>query len=157
MGKNPLKRSLIIGIVFLFLSTTCIPVLASEGKPDLIVSGIYYGTIGDVQDVHVVGGMIKNIGDANAIGNIDVSYTIRRLPSLISVRSGTIHGYGGIVPGTEIDFTIGDTHGLPKFGFFRVTCEVNPGRTINESNYDNNKGSQNFLVLFGVWFPLNKY
>ena len=30
MGKNPLKRSLIVGIVFLFLSTTCIPVLASE-------------------------------------------------------------------------------------------------------------------------------
>jgi len=35
MGK-PLKMSLIISIVVLFLSTACLPVLASEGKPDLI-------------------------------------------------------------------------------------------------------------------------
>jgi len=30
MGKNTLKRSLIVGIIFLFLSTTCNSVLASE-------------------------------------------------------------------------------------------------------------------------------
>jgi hypothetical protein len=39
MGKNPLKRSLIVGIVFLFLSTTCLPVLAyKEYIPSKIVS-----------------------------------------------------------------------------------------------------------------------
>ena len=27
IGKNPLKRSLIVGIIFLFLSTTCIPAI----------------------------------------------------------------------------------------------------------------------------------
>ena len=40
MGKNILKRSLLVGIVFLFLSTTCIPVLANEGKPNSIIGDI---------------------------------------------------------------------------------------------------------------------
>lgn len=35
MGKT-LKRSLIVGIIFLFLSITCLPVLASEGKHGLV-------------------------------------------------------------------------------------------------------------------------
>lgn len=128
---------------------------SNSGESDLIIESINYGTIGDGQDVHVVGGMIKNIGDAPAIGDIGISYTIRRLPSMINVKSSTGYMHGGIMPGTDVSFTIGDAHGLPAFGFFRVTCEVNPNHSIGESNYDNNQASQNFLVLFQVWIPLN--
>jgi O-antigen/teichoic acid export membrane protein len=53
MGKYPLKRSLIVGIIFLFLSTTCIPVLASEGKPDLIVVSMGFVPYGDGEVVRV--------------------------------------------------------------------------------------------------------
>ena len=126
----------------------------NSGKPDLAIDSIGFTTIGDAQNVWVVCAIVDNRGNETADGEMNLAYVIKRLPSTITIRSDTILSYQSLRPGGESFFTIANKDILPKFGFFRVTCEVNPGRLINESNYDNNKGAQNFLVLFSYWFAI---
>lgn len=156
MGKT-LKRSLIVGIIVLFLSTTCIPVLASEGKPDLIITHIGFASIGDAPLRDVARASIQNIGTEKAEGNIYVKYTfIRLLFGVIPIKvaqTGTkfVFRDGGLQPQ---DFTYVNCiyeEDLPKFGIFELKCIINPGRTIEESNYDNNDLSQKFIAFFGQW------
>ncbi len=154
MGKT-LKRSLIVGIIFLFISTTCIPVLASEEKPDLIVEQI--GRAWDNQFNDLVYATIRNIGTEKAEGDIYVKYTvIRLLFGVIPIKvaqTGTKSVYrdGGLKPGDFLGFTLSMERDLPKFGIFRVSATVNPGEIIEESNYDNNDLSQKFIAFLGQW------
>jgi hypothetical protein len=157
MGKNPLKRSLIVGIIFLFLSTTCMPVLASEELPDLIIELIGFAPTGDGQLDDIAFATIRNIGSVKAIGSIEVKFTfIRMLFGIIPIKiaqtdTHSITVGGGLQPQ---DFAIVDLiyeDELPKFGIFELRCSVNPGRTIEESNYDNNELSQKFIAFFGQW------
>jgi hypothetical protein len=148
MGKNPLKRSLIFGIVFLFLSTTCLPVLAGEGKPDLIVSSMGFSSI-HWEDCGVA--TIKNIGDAKTIDNIYVDYKFTRLLFRTVGRFGTFWASGVLEPEKETTFHLIYEKDLPKFGVFEFKCTVNPGRTIEESNYDNNELSQKYVAFLGQW------
>lgn len=128
----------------------------NSGKPDLAMDSIGFVPIGDAQVDWVVDCSIINIGNGTAYGDINLAYTIRRLFSFIPVQSDTLYSsQSGLPPGQWTDFALSSNKVLPKFGFFRVTCEVNPDRTINESNYDNNKGAQNFLVLFGYWLAIS--
>jgi len=47
--ENPrIKKGLGATVVLLFLSTTCIPVLASEGQPDLIIINMGFTPYGDI-------------------------------------------------------------------------------------------------------------
>ena len=48
MNTNMLRKSLVIGIILLFLSTICLPVLASEGQPDLIIINMGFTPYGDI-------------------------------------------------------------------------------------------------------------
>lgn len=148
-------KTLIVGIAMLFLSTACLPVLASEEKPDLIVEQI--DRAWDNQFNDLVYATIRNIGTAKAEGNIYVKYTvIRLLFGVIPIKvaqTGTKFVYrdGGLKPGDFLGFTLSMERDLPKFGIFRVSTAVNPGRIIEESNYDNNDLSQKFIVFFGQW------
>ena len=157
MGKNTLKRSLIVGIVFLFLSTTCIPVLASEGKPDLIVENITIEP-GSMIFTEVCYCTIKNIGDAPTGDVIEVKLIVKRkpfgiFPPLFTVYTGSGEHYigGPLNPGVSTQLTLVDCELLPTFGFFQFKCIVNPGLKIEESDYDNNDHSQNFFTAFGIW------
>ena len=154
MGKT-LKRSLIFGIIMLFLSTVCLPVLASEEKPDLIVEQI--GIAWDSQFNDLVYATIRNIGNKTTSDEISLRYTIIRmlfgvLPIRI-VRTDKIScSYeGGLNPGDFLCFTLSMQNDLPKFGIFRVSATVNPDLTNEESNYDNNDLSQKFIALLGQW------
>lgn len=132
MGKNPLKRSLIVGIVFLFLSTACLPVLANEEKPDLIIEDIVIGP-GDTPYEQELSCRVKNIGNASTPSDkfIDITVTVRwktfGLLPLIPIRefTGSIGG-SSLAPGETIDIGFAGTDRLPMFGFYQFSCTVNP-------------------------------
>ena len=152
MSMNTLKRNLIIGIIFLFLSAACLPVLASEGKPDLIIEDMGFAPHNGIKKVFYT--TIKNIGDAKAYG-IQVQYTfIRMLFGIIPIKNvfaGVAYHTQVVSPQNTTDFFLISTLALPKIGFFEIDCTVNPEKIIEESNYDNNNLTMNYIALFGFW------
>lgn len=73
MGQNILKKSIIVGIVFLLLSTVCLPVSANEGKQNLIVD--------KTQSLSNEDNISKNIKiQCFGIYAIDIPLAILRLP-----------------------------------------------------------------------------
>jgi len=150
MGKNILKRGLIIGIVCMFLSTTYIPVSANEGKPDLIVSKIYRDRIPDTPNFCIYA-VIKNIGTETAIGTFYLHDEIRKLFFGSITHSEThILGINELKPGAVYEYFLGTEWDLiPYFYFFiKLSCTVNPEKTIEESNYCNNNRARIFFYPF---------
>ena len=146
MGKNPLKRSLIVGIIFLFLSTTCIPVLASEEKPDLIVSDIH-PKWGDGPMVLGITSEIGNIENVTVNGTLHIHFIARRMVF-------------GILPipikWIEEELEVKDFHSgigvsttySPVFpGIYKFSCTINPHKTIEEINYNNNYFEKKYLII----------
>jgi len=152
MGKNPLKRSLIVGIVFLFLSTTCIPVLASEGKPDLIVQSVNIVPAGDSgMDFEAIA-EIKNIGDSDAIGSVEIYNSFNRLILLKTVFSKYSSAGIHLAPNESTIVLLTGMQVLPHFGLFVFNCQVNTGKLIEESNYNNNRLDKICMSIIGQWF-----
>jgi hypothetical protein len=151
MGKNTLKRSLIVGIVFLFLSTTCIPVLAGEGLPDLSIERFDFVPVGDPQINTYATVKVKNIGDVG-VDTYQVSYSVRRLVLLKTVASNIYTDINELDPGQSTSDSLIDTRELPKFGLFRFTCNIISD--YEESNYDNNLLVVNCLAIAGIWIVL---
>jgi len=157
MGKNTLKRSIIVGIVFLFLSTTCLPVLASEGKPDLVIEDIFLWPSAYPYEYHFECS-IKNIGNStNEWNNLEINVKIKwmflgSIP-LLSIASYTESHYilGVIKSGGMINLSFASCDILPKFGSYRFSLTVNPHETIDESDYDNNKYSEDWKVFLWNW------
>jgi len=126
--ENPrIKKGLGVTIVLLFLLTTCIPVLASEGKPDLIVSFIGFVPYGDSGRKIVAAATIENIGDTKATGTLYLEYTFSRLIFGTITNTDTVCMFGGLEPGEFTSFEMIYQYELPKFGFFEFKCTVNPG------------------------------
>jgi len=151
------RKCLAIGIIVLFLSTTCIPVLASEGKPDLVITDISISP-GSMIGTHVCDCTIKNIGNSSTGDLIEIRIIVKRkplgiFPPLFTVfsRSITFWVGGGLEPGESIPLPVIDDCNLPSFGFFKFSCTVNPGRTIEESNYDNNDLAEKYIAFLGIW------
>ncbi|MBE3122111.1 MAG: hypothetical protein IMZ53_01215 [Thermoplasmata archaeon] len=151
------KKCLAVGIILLFLSTTCIPVLASDGKPDLIIEGL--GTIPtDIIFDNWVYCVVKNIGSGTANDFIDVKVEIKRvLFGLFLINKTIFNSFAnvrtpdGYSPGETVDIYFAIDYQLPSWGFFRIYCWVNPDKRIEEENYDNNFYVQDVFVLFGDW------
>ncbi len=159
MGKNTLKRSIIVGIIMLFLSTACLPVLASEEKPDLIIEDIVIGP-GDSAYEQELSCRVKNIGNTSTPSDkfIDITVTVRwktfGLLPLIPVRkfTGSIGG-SSLASGDTIDIGFAGTDRLPLFWFYQFSCIVNPESTIDELNYSNNVHSETILFFMRLaWF-----
>jgi hypothetical protein len=152
MGKNPLKRGLIVGIVFLFLLTTCIPVLASEELPDLIVESINIVPAGDSgMDFEAIA-EIKNVGDSDAIGSVEIYNSFNRLILLKTVFSKYSSTGIHLAPNESTIVLLTGMQVLPHFGFFIFNCQVNTGRHIEESNYKNNRLDKVCMAIVGQWF-----
>jgi hypothetical protein len=146
------RKGLAVGIILLFLSTTCIPVLASEGKPDLIVSFMGFVPFGEAEPgPEGFAAAITNIGDADIQGTLTLKYTFTRLVFGTITNTDTVWMSGGLKPGEEAGWDLIYEKELPKFGFFKISCTVNPGWTIEESNYDNNDLSQKYVAFLGQW------
>ena len=156
MGKNILKRSLLVGIVFLFLSTACLPVLASEGKPDLVVTRIRP----DFHDAPVTTGIaceVRNIGDAPAVGSIDVRLIVRKgifgfIPVYNKMSSETTDGLN---PGDKMIITF--SYIPNSIGFYKFKTDINVDNKIDESNSFNNIHRTFYFItspedaFFGWW------
>jgi hypothetical protein len=152
MGKNILKRSLIVGIIMLFLSTACLPVLASEDLPDLIVQSVNIVPAGDSgMDFEAIA-EIKNVGDADAIGSVQIYNSFNRLFLLKTVFSKYSSVGIHLAPNETIIVKLTGMQVLPHFGFFIFNCQVNTGKLIEESNYKNNRLDKVCMAVVGQWF-----
>jgi hypothetical protein len=153
MGTT-LKRSLIVGIIIMFLSTTCLPVLASEELPDLIIEDLV------ISPGHQPGDeeywlKLKNIGNASTPSNkgIDITVTVRWkifgiLPSIIVRQYETSFWRdGGLAPGDTAGITFTSNYLMPFFGFYWIYCKINPYGRISESNTRNNAYTETVLII----------
>jgi len=146
-----MRKKLIIGVIITVLVLSITPVvIGSEGKPDLIVSFIGFVPYGD-SGRNIAFATIKNIGDADIQGELTLKYTFIRLVFGTIARIDTVPMSGGLKPGDFVSWTLIYESRLPKFGFFEFKCTVNPGRTIEESNYDNNDLAQKYVAILGHW------
>ena len=157
MGKNPLKRSLIVGIIMLFVSTACLPVLANEEKPDLVIENIFRWP-NDTPFEYEFKCTIKNIGDdpiwqGDYWINVRVYWMLFGHIPLIRIKSHTVKAHiGGLIFGNKTcNLTVQSCETLPKFGTYRIFLEINPTLIIDESNYDNNKYSEDWKVFLWDW------
>ena len=147
MKKYPLiGKYLAVGIFLLFLSTICLPVLANEGKPDLVVTNICQCTDHRFGVIHYISVEVQNTGNATANGSkLQFHVAAQRLLfGVIPLKSIFIEESSqnqfNMSPGFKFNFPIKYTptlFGIP-FGFYKLNCTVNPNKTIEESNYDNN-------------------
>ncbi len=150
MGKT-LKRSLIVGIIALFLSTSCLPVLASEGKPDLIIESMGFL----LYDKPLTYATVKNVGDAEAFGTIYLKCSFTRMFFNTFSCIDTVWTIPRVVePGDHFVFHLIYEDELPKFGFFTFKCSLHPELTIEESNSDNNDLIQNYIAISGHWIKI---
>ena len=135
-------------------------VVKADGKPDLIIISMGFAPYGDPGIEYISYATVKNIGDAPANGIIYGEYTFTRMffgmiPIKV-VRTGTnwVVRDGGLQPQDYIFIDFIYESELPKFGFFQFKCTVNPGRTIEESNYSNNALTQKYIAVFGHWIQI---
>jgi len=128
-----------------------------KGKPDLIIEKIVIepGDIPFTQDLYC---RVKNIGDAIAYKTIWIKSDIYRcillgkIPiNFIGTETGGGNFVSGLRPGETINIPFAHSEDLPKFGFFKFSCEVNPDKTIDESIISNNFYSENLFVFLGSW------
>jgi hypothetical protein len=150
------KYIILILVLLLFLSTTCIPVSASQGMPDLIIEDllIFPGHTPDEEEFRC---QVKNIGNASTPydKDLDISVTIRwktfGLLPLIQVRKFT-GGTGGfsLEPGETIKLPFATSYRMPLFGFYTFFCKVNPEYIIDESNIRNNLYTETVLFIFRI-------
>jgi len=140
MDKKPLIVVSICAVVLLVLGSS-VSVLASEGKPDLIIDGI--GSVKEPEiNVYSIVVNIKNIGNETATGTFYVHYEVRRLLFFgrITISGNRTSPIYELKPGDVYQYNFGpQSHYLPFLGFFiELNCTVNPEKIIEESNYNNN-------------------
>lgn len=125
-----------------------------QGLPDLKVESIgflwNYGEHGC--EVYAFAAVV-NDGNESAVGPITLSYSVKRLATAKTVASDSLLVAGHLSVGETVIPCLTHSRYLPKLGLFRLTCEVNPGRTVNESEYQNNMLSGVYLDFCGLWFP----
>ena len=156
--ENPrIKKGLGVTVVLLFLSTTCLPIVnASEGKPDFVIEDIFLWPSNFPDEYHFEY-RLKNIGDApiynfRQITTIQIRWLVLGSIPLFTIYSKKIDvGIGALLPGDIVNIGFVSCDSLPKFGSYRFYLTVNPNEIIDESNYDNNKYSEDWKVFFGQW------
>ena len=173
MGKNTLKRSIIVGIVMLFLSITCLPVLANEGKPDLTIEEIYVyvspgGGRGLPWEREYIRCNFSNIGEGDVTEEDIIQFQIvveKLLFNKIPIReimNICTHGYAvhnGLEPGRTYYETLTSHYILAFPGYMKFKCRINPNSLIEEANYDNNYCEKTFFAFIGWrtyrWIPID--
>ena len=165
------RKYLAIGIILLFISMTIAPTinfqvvkasndddLVEEGKADLAIGKIEIYSGDAPTSVQGIVCWINNIGDAPTSGTIEVHLTIRRLIFGI-LPYGNFNDNDDFViqPGGVRIFDFPDVP--DPIGIFKFIFTVNPDKSIEESDYSNNRRTAIYLVItdqiIGGWWRLH--
>jgi len=163
-----MKETLAVGIVFLFLSTSCFPfVTANNEKPDLIIEDIFLVEDHEPlsESLHCT---VRNIGNTPVPSGVDYEVDVRiylllfRIIPVIPIKSYTRHIiiHGSLFGEDTVDIYIEPFYEhmweIPIiWGAYRFCLTVNPNKLIDESNFDNNKYGENWFRTIMYWYPLN--
>lgn len=178
MNKDIMSKALVLSIIFLFIGVGIQPINAfteiksnnqgiievnniesAVGLPDLIIEDIYYYLHDPGSPFYYVEADIKNQGDAYVYEGVTVEFTVVKTIfwffnlKIIYDNIETKHFYGGLAPGETrtIFLSVGDFD-LPIFGFFKFNAGINLDKKIDESNYNNNKFTEQVFCFFAMWF-----
>ena len=172
VGKT-LRRSLIVGIIMLFLSSMCLPVLATEELPDLAIEEIYVyvspgGGRGPPWEREYIRCNFSNIGDeiVNEEDIIQFHIVVEKLLfnkiPIREIMNVVTHGYAihnGLEPGRTVHETLTSHYILALPGYMKFKCTINPNNLIEESKYDNNYCERTFFGYIGWrtyrWIPVD--
>ena len=163
MNKKILIGSIIAVVILLLPSTIAMPESNSEKvglietqntgneeKPDLVISDIYPYIGGDLPIPTDTVCVVKNIGDAPAVGSIDVRLTVKKLfVGIIPIRTlydkVQSRDTNGLNPGGKMEFEF--SYLPPNFGFCRFNSKVDVYNRIDESDDDNNGYSATYFIF----------
>jgi len=151
------KKSLAVFVICLLMLISIPPVASSEGEPDLDIKNI----IIEIDYGHHPWPYIsfycrvKNIGNSPVEDTIVVTVRAYRCLFLLPIYYvDTFEGkskLGCILdPGETIDIYFAND-GFPRDGLYWFFAEVNPGKTIDESNYFNNYYIELALRIGPFW------
>ncbi len=138
---KPLKNCIIVSIIFLSVSTSCLPVFASEGTPDLIITGVTYHPI--VSDIPCLFCIVKNNGTTSAS-----DYTIQAFGGRFLLYEKNIHKNEGLAAGESVEeilFTTG-----PYIGIYRLNLYIST--STPEENTSNNHFRSNYFIICWNWY-----
>ncbi|MCU0849730.1 MAG: hypothetical protein MUC80_00455 [Candidatus Thermoplasmatota archaeon] len=133
--------------------------LSNDDKPDLVIEDIFLWSSNE-PDKYVFKYSLRNIGTIPIYSfELVINHKIQwllfgRIP-LFTIDAHTQTGnLGSLLPGETFNHTFISCDSLPKFGSYRFTLTVNPNKTIDESDYSNNKYSEDWTTFLGQWKPL---
>lgn len=132
---------------------------SNDQKPDLVIEDIFLWPSNFPYEYHFEYS-VKNIGDSPIYSFLLKTYIQIRwmifgsIPLFFIYSKNRFDSIGGLRPGDIIDIPFASCDSLPKFGSFRFSLTINPDKTIDESNFDNNKLSEDWFVFFGQWKPM---
>ncbi len=131
----------------------------NEGKPDLVIEDIFLWS-SNVPNEYLFKYSLQNIGNV-PIYSFDLEVYIKiqwlllgRIPLFSIVSDTQIGNLESLLPGETVNHSFASCDRLPKFGTYRFSLTVNPNKIIDESDYDNNKYSEDWSVFFGQWKQL---
>ena len=156
--KKKILIGSIIAVALLLQSTVAISDLTSQNSelPDLVPKQFDIYPHENAEPDAYMEVLIENKGDVHAYGEYTINFSIvKMILWYFPIRTIYENNYiapnpEGIPPGEYERFHLAMCSRVPAiFGFYRLNIEINSGKTIEESNYENNNGSANYFYLFG--------
>jgi hypothetical protein len=133
--------------------------LGNDDKPDLVIEDIFLWSSNE-PGKYEFDYSLQNIGSIPIyFFDLVIHHKIQwllfgRIP-LFTIDAHTQTGnLEVLIPGKPFNNTFISCDSLPKFGSYRFTLTVNPNKTIDESDYSNNKYSEDWTAFLGQWKPL---
>ena len=141
----------------LFMLVSVPQTVSADGLPDLIIEDVRIepGSFPYEQEFYC---RLRNVGDVIVDVTISLSVKLQFCILLGMLPIHTIDSYigagnyvPGLNPGESIDIYFAHSDDLPRFGFYRFSCEVNPNSIIDEIDYNNNYYDEKSFVFLGYW------
>ena len=151
------KKVIIGGIITLLVCSSLPVVNASEELPDFVIDDIFLWPDNQPPTYHFECS-VRNIGNASKLRNdfelyVRIKFLLFGKIPLFTIDSDThsAHMEGIILPNRTITFGVASCDKLPIFGSYRFSLVFNPYYKVEESNYNNNKYSEDWRVFLWSW------